>query len=82
MFIEALLWKPFTMSQWSDNEAEHYQFKDKWIGDRFRQILDAVSSLPGESIPQICQNWAEKKAGGGLIIFRKPMRKWLALHKS
>ena len=56
------MWKPLAMSQWSDNEAEHCQFKDKRIGDRFRQILGAVSSLPGESIPQICQNWAETKA--------------------
>ena len=53
MFIGVLLWKPLAMSQWSDNEAEHCQFKDKRIGDRFRQILGAVSSLPGESIPHI-----------------------------
>lgn len=50
------------MSQWSDQETEHCQFKDKRIGDRFRQILEAVGALPGESIPQICQNWAETKA--------------------
>jgi len=50
------------MSQWSDQETENCQFQDKRIGDRFRQILEAVGSLPGESIPQACQDWAETKA--------------------
>jgi len=50
------------MSQWSDKETEHCQFQDKRIGNRFRQILNAVGSLPGASIPQACQDWAETKA--------------------
>lgn len=50
------------MSEWSDKETQSCQFQDKRIGDRFRQILAAVGSLPGESIPQACQNWAETKA--------------------
>lgn len=54
--------EPLAMSQWTDKETEHCHFQDKRIGDRFRQILDAVGSLPGESIPQVCQNWAATKA--------------------
>ena len=62
MFIGVLSREPLAMSQWSDQGTENRQFQDKPICDRFRQILDAVGSLPGESIPQVCQDWAETKA--------------------
>lgn len=51
-----------TMSEWLDEETEHCHFKDKRIGDRFRQILRSVAASPGESIPKACQDWAETKA--------------------
>jgi len=50
------------MSDWSEQEIDSSQFKDKRIGNRFKQILSVLGSLPGESIPQVCQSWAETKA--------------------
>lgn len=50
------------MSEWFDEETEHCHFKDKRIGDRFRQIIRSVAASPGESIPKACQDWAETKA--------------------
>jgi hypothetical protein len=44
---------------WVDRECE---FKDERLDKRFRSLLDQLSSSPGDSIPLVCQDWANTKA--------------------
>ena len=47
---------------WVDRELAGCEFKDERLGKRFRELLEQLSSSPGESIPLVCQDWANPKA--------------------
>lgn len=47
---------------WVDREAADCEFKDERLGKRFRSLLAQLSSSPGDSIPLVCQDWANTKA--------------------
>ena len=47
---------------WVDRELAECEFKDERLGKRFRALLEQLSSSPGDSIPLVCQDWANTKA--------------------
>jgi hypothetical protein len=47
---------------WVDRELGECDFKDERLGKRFRSLLSQLSSSPGDSIPLVCQDWANTKA--------------------
>ena len=47
---------------WVDRELADCDFKDERLGKRFRSLLEQLSSSPGDSIPLVCQDWANTKA--------------------
>jgi hypothetical protein len=47
---------------WVDREAADCEFKDERLGKRFGSLLSQLSSSPGDSIPLVCQDWANTKA--------------------
>lgn len=47
---------------WVDRELANCDFKDERLGKRFRSLLEQLSSSPGDSIPLVCQDWANTKA--------------------
>jgi len=47
---------------WVDRELAECEFKDERLGKRFRSLLAQLSSSPGDSIPLVCQDWANTKA--------------------
>lgn len=47
---------------WVDREVAECEFKDERLGNRFRSLLEQLSSSPGDSIPLVCQDWANTKA--------------------
>jgi hypothetical protein len=47
---------------WVDRELADCVFKDERLGKRFRSLLGQLSSSPGDSIPLVCQDWANTKA--------------------
>ena len=49
-------------SAWVDSELADCRFKDERLGKRFRSLLEQLSSSPGDSIPLVCQDWANTKA--------------------
>jgi hypothetical protein len=49
-------------STWLDRELADCEFKDERLGKRFRALLEQLSSSPGDSIPLVCQDWANTKA--------------------
>lgn len=49
-------------ASWVDREVADCEFKDERLGKRFRSLLDQLSSSPGDSIPLVCQDWANTKA--------------------
>lgn len=57
---EVILGPP--IDEWIDNELAGCTFKDARLGKRFRALLAQLSSDPGESIPLVCQDWANTKA--------------------
>jgi hypothetical protein len=50
------------MASWIDEEISGSKFKDQRLTQRFRSILSALSSGDGQSIPQLCDDWAMTKA--------------------
>ena len=46
---------------WVDREVAECEFKDERLGNRFRSLLEQLSSSPGDSIPLVCQDWATRK---------------------
>src|SRR5262249_45678077 len=56
-----LLEKP-PPSSWLDRELADCDFKDERLAKRFRSLIERLSSSPGESIPLVCQDWANTKA--------------------
>jgi hypothetical protein len=49
-------------SSWVDHELAACKFKDERLGKRFRSLLQQLAASPGESIPLVCQDWANTKA--------------------
>src|SRR5882757_7810017 len=47
---------------WVDREVADCVFRDERLGKRFRSLLQQLSSSPGDSIPLVCQDWANTKA--------------------
>jgi hypothetical protein len=47
---------------WVDRELADCAFKDERLGQRFRLLLKQLAAHPGESIPLVCQDWANTKA--------------------
>ena len=47
---------------WVDREVADCEFKDERLGKRFQSLLAQLSSSPGDSIPLVCQDWANTKA--------------------
>src|SRR2546423_15696023 len=47
---------------WIDREISGCEFSDARLGDRFRKLLAQIGSAMGQSIPLVCQDWANTKA--------------------
>src|ERR1700739_1908038 len=47
---------------WIDREIGESEFRDARLGDRFRKLLGQIGSAMGQSIPLVCQDWANTKA--------------------
>jgi hypothetical protein len=47
---------------WVDREIAGCEFKDGRLGERFRKLLAQIGSAMGQSIPLVCQDWANTKA--------------------
>jgi len=47
---------------WIDREIAGCEFRDARLGDRFRKLLSQIGSAMGQSIPLVCQDWANTKA--------------------
>lgn len=47
---------------WLDEEVAQCDFKDERLGRRFRKLLEQIGSSPGDTIPLVCQDWANTKA--------------------
>ena len=47
---------------WIDREIGGCEFRDARLGDRFRKLLAQIGSAMGQSIPLVCQDWANTKA--------------------
>ena len=47
---------------WIDREIGGCEFRDARLGDRFRKLLTRIGSAMGQSIPLVCQDWANTKA--------------------
>jgi hypothetical protein len=47
---------------WIDRELSECTFKDERLAQRFRLLFEQLSTGPGESIPLVCQDWANTKA--------------------
>lgn len=47
---------------WVDQEMAGAVFADERLGKRFKSLLGQFSSSPGDSIPLVCQDWANTKA--------------------
>src|SRR5438477_6622820 len=45
-----------------DREISGCEFRDARLGDRFRKLLTQIGSAMGQSIPLVCQDWANTKA--------------------
>ena len=47
---------------WIDRELAGCQFKDARLFQRFRKLLGQIASAVGQTIPFVCQDWANTKA--------------------
>jgi len=47
---------------WVDREVAGSEFRDARLCDRFRKLLAQLGSAMGQSIPLVCQDWANTKA--------------------
>ncbi|WP_456652103.1 IS4/Tn5 family transposase DNA-binding protein [Bradyrhizobium sp. LM2.3] len=47
---------------WIDRESSGCEFRDARLGDRLRKLLMQIGSAMGQSIPLVCQDWANIKA--------------------
>lgn len=51
-----------TTSAWFDRELAGCSFADERLSKRLRQLLVQIGSAMGQSIPLVCQDWANTKA--------------------
>jgi Transposase DNA-binding len=49
-------------TSWVDHEVAGSEFKDERLGRRFCKLLGQIGSDMGQSIPLVCQDWANTKA--------------------
>ncbi|WP_074448601.1 MULTISPECIES: IS4/Tn5 family transposase DNA-binding protein [Bradyrhizobium] len=47
---------------WFDREAALCEFRDARLGESFRMLLQQIGGDIGQSIPVVCQDWANTKA--------------------
>jgi Transposase DNA-binding len=47
---------------WVDREIAGCEFRDARLDDRFRKLLAQLGGALGQSIPLVCQDWANTKA--------------------
>src|SRR5271156_5473704 len=47
---------------WIDRELVGCEFRDARLNKRFRKLFEQLSDGTGESIPLVCQDWANTKA--------------------
>jgi hypothetical protein len=47
---------------WVDREIARCKFRDARLAGRFRKLLTQIGSAVGQSIPLVCQDWANTKA--------------------
>jgi hypothetical protein len=47
---------------WVDRESSGCEFADARLGGRFRKLLAQIGGAMGQSIPLVCQDWANTKA--------------------
>jgi Transposase DNA-binding len=47
---------------WADREVAGCEFRDGRLAKRFRKLLGRIGSAIGQSIPLVCQDWANTKA--------------------
>jgi hypothetical protein len=50
------------VNTWIDRELAGCQFKDVRLFQRFRKLLGQIASAVGQTIPFVCQDWANTKA--------------------
>ena len=51
-----------TAECWVDRETAGCEFRDARLGDRLRKLLAQIGGAMGQSIPLVCQDWANTKA--------------------
>jgi len=54
--------KTFPTETWMERELAGCKFRDVRLEKRFRKLFEQLSGAPGESIPMVCQDWANTKA--------------------
>ncbi len=54
--------KGHTEGHWVDQELSGAVFADERLGKRLRSLLEQLAQSPGDSIPLVCQDWANTKA--------------------
>jgi len=54
--------KTFPTETWTDRELAGCKFRDVRLEKRFRKLFEQLSGALGESIPMVCQDWANTKA--------------------
>jgi hypothetical protein len=47
---------------WIDHELGDSEFRNARLNKRFRKLFEQLSDGMGESIPLVCQDWANTKA--------------------
>ncbi|MGC2330291.1 MAG: IS4 family transposase [Candidatus Acidiferrales bacterium] len=56
---------------WIAQELAGSEFRDARLNKRFRKLFEQLSDGPGESIPLICQDWANTKAAYRFLSNRR-----------
>jgi transposase-like protein len=54
--------RPPKTHDWVDQEGSECAFGDARLDERFRKLLGQIGSAMGQSIPLVCQDWANTKA--------------------
>jgi hypothetical protein len=50
------------LHRWVDQELDQAAFVDARLGQRLRTLLMQLAQAPGQSLPLVCQDWANTKA--------------------
>jgi hypothetical protein len=59
---------------WFDRELAGCSFADERLNKRLRKLLAQIGSAMGQSIPLVCQDWANTKATYRFLIERPGQR--------